>query len=866
MKHKNQTNLDSGGEPKKRPTQDTALGKTDEACKRAKEGLRESEEKFRLLSEQSLLAIGIIQDGLFKFVNQAYCDISGYSIDEIRTWKPYEFSKVVHPDDRKFVTDQINKKQSGDPGALIRYQFKGLNKNNEIRWLELYSKTVSYGKKPADLVTFIDITERMRAAEALSAKEELYRAIFENTGTATVLIEKDTIISLANREFECLSGYSKQEIEGKMKWTEFVAEEDLEIMRVRHQLRRIHEKDIPNHYEFHFLDRHKNIHDIYLTAELIPGTKKTIASLLDITENKKAEAALRTAQEQTSLIFNSSMDAILLTAPDGSIFAANPAARRMFGRTEEEICSLGRSGIVDSSDPRLAAALEERARTGSYRGELTGLHKDGSKFPIEISSAVFLDKEGRKRTSIVIRDLTEHKRAEEALCASEMLFSTVFNSSPIAIAITRMSDSRFLNVNEAWERITGYSRSDALGHNAIELGLFASQTDRDKLESLLASPGPSHDMEINLKKKSGEWASFLMTAEGIKAEDEMCLLTMAIDITERKRTEDALKEREEFLSSVVENIPDMIFIKDAEELRFVRFNRAGENLLGYKRDDLIGKNDYDFFPKEQADFFINKDKDVLSSGRQVDIPEEPLDTKTGRRILHTKKIPICDKRGRPIYLLGISEDITERKQSEERLNQSFMRLRESLGATIQAMAMTVEARDPYTAGHQRRVSDLGRAIATEMNLDADKIEGVRMASAIHDIGKISVPAEILSKPSKLSPLEYQLIKIHPQAGYDILKDIDFPWPIARIILEHHERVNGSGYPNGLTGESLLMESKILSVADTVEAIASHRPYRPSLGVDEALKEIHRQRGILFDPDVVRACLKIFHEKGYKLPD
>jgi len=167
-------------------------------------------------------------------------------------------------------------------------------------------------------------------------------------------------------------------------------------------------------------------------------------------------------------------------------------------------------------------------------------------------------------------------------------------------------------------------------------------------------------------------------------------------------------------------------------------------------------------------------------------------------------------------------------------------------------------------GHQQRVADLARSIATEMGLSADRQDFIRTASSIHDIGKIAVPAEILSKPTKLTDLEFGLIKTHSQSGYDILKDIEFPWPVADVVLQHHERMDGSGYPHGLKGENISLEARILAVADVVEAITSHRPYRPALGIDVALEEISRNRGILYDADVVDACLKLFREKGYTL--
>jgi putative nucleotidyltransferase with HDIG domain len=186
-----------------------------------------------------------------------------------------------------------------------------------------------------------------------------------------------------------------------------------------------------------------------------------------------------------------------------------------------------------------------------------------------------------------------------------------------------------------------------------------------------------------------------------------------------------------------------------------------------------------------------------------------------------------------------------------------------LQATIQAMALTVEVRDPCTSGHQRRVANLARAIAGEMGMETDLVEGIHVAGLIHDLGKISVPAEILSKPTKLTGIEFGLIKVHPQAGYDILKEIEFQGPVAQIICQHHERLDGSGYPAALKGAEICREARVLAVADVVEAIVSHRPYRPAKGIDTALGEISEKRGILYDPQVVDACLRLFREKGFR---
>ena len=205
----------------------------------------------------------------------------------------------------------------------------------------------------------------------------------------------------------------------------------------------------------------------------------------------------------------------------------------------------------------------------------------------------------------------------------------------------------------------------------------------------------------------------------------------------------------------------------------------------------------------------------------------------------------------------------ECKRAEEELKQTLEKLQKTLVSTVQAMSQTVEIRDPYTAGHQRKVAELAYTIATEIGLPKEQINWLYLTAIIHDIGKIYVPAEILSKPGRLSKFEFDIIKAHAQVGYDILKVIEFPWAVADIVLQHHERLDGSGYPNGLSDDNILLEAKVIAVADVVEAMASHRPYRPALGIDKALEEISRGRGILYDADVVDACLKVFTEKGFK---
>jgi HD-GYP domain-containing protein (c-di-GMP phosphodiesterase class II) len=228
-----------------------------------------------------------------------------------------------------------------------------------------------------------------------------------------------------------------------------------------------------------------------------------------------------------------------------------------------------------------------------------------------------------------------------------------------------------------------------------------------------------------------------------------------------------------------------------------------------------------------------------------------------RNALHRRQLEIDNR----AYRESLQKQVAERTAA---LQDSMEKLGKALEGSIQAIARTVETRDPYTAGHQQRVADIASAMAVEMGLSDAFAYGIRMGGVIHDLGKISVPVAILSKPGRINNIEFDLIKTHPTVGFDILKTIEFPWPIAQMVLQHHERINGSGYPSGLAGEEVILEAKILGVADVVEAMASHRPYRPALGIDKALEEISKNRGELYDSDAVDICLKLFREKGFGL--
>jgi PAS domain S-box-containing protein/putative nucleotidyltransferase with HDIG domain len=258
-------------------------------------------------------------------------------------------------------------------------------------------------------------------------------------------------------------------------------------------------------------------------------------------------------------------------------------------------------------------------------------------------------------------------------------------------------------------------------------------------------------------------------------------------------------------------------------------------------------------------------KDALEKQKPYDLDMRIRRPDGTERVVHAGGEIDRDANGKPVRFFGTIQDVTEKKRTEEQIQHYLQQLETAFISTVEVATNLSEMRDPYTAGHARRVGAIAVAIGAELGFDARRQEGLRVAGYLHDIGKISIPTEILCKPGRIDPMEFDLIKEHAQGGYDILKDVEFPWPVAEVAHQHHERIDGSGYPNGLKGESILLEARILAVADVVEAMSSHRPYRPGLGIDKALAEIERGSGIVYDATVADACLKLFREKGYTIP-
>lgn len=457
----------------------------------------------------------------------------------------------------------------------------------------------------------------------------------------------------------------------------------------------------------------------------------------------------------------------------------------------------------------------------------------------------------------------ERKRAEEALRQSEQRLSLHIQKTPLAV-IEWDTDFRVLHWNRAAEQIFGYTAAEAAGQHAsfIIPDRFKPHVDRI-WEDLMANKGGERSNNENVTKDGRtitcEWYNTPLVDGSGRI---IGVASLAQDITERMRTETALRDSEELYRRLVASIPDLIIRTDLDgDILFA--NEVAARMNGDKDTrGLVGLNVFNFVAPEDREKALSAAQRMFE--KKVGPQEIALVFRDGNRVpFEIDGAILRDAEGAPYGIVYLCRNITERKRAETDLREGLAKLRATLKASIDSLSSAIEMRDPYTAGHQERVTRLARAIALEMGLAAERVEAIEIAGVIHDIGKLYVPAEILSKPTKLTDLEYALIKMHAQAGYTILSKIDFPWPIARIVHEHHELINGSGYPQGLSGKDILLEAKIICVADVVEAMSSHRPYRPALGINAALDEITQKRGILFEREVVDACLRLFRERHFK---
>ncbi|MGD0355931.1 MAG: PAS domain S-box protein [Dehalococcoidia bacterium] len=579
----------------------------------------------------------------------------------------------------------------------------------------------------------------------------------------------------------------------------------------------------------------------------------------DLSRVEELKDKLSQSEERYRTILDQMQDSYYEVDLAGNYTFVSESAGHSLGYSREEMMGKNyRFTALEEDTESIFAIFNGVYRTGKpNRGFPHRIrHKDGSIIFSEVSVDLKRDEQGViTGFKCVSRDITGRRQMEEELRESEELFRTLLENAPDGVYMNDL-EGNFLYGNRKCEEIIGYERGELIGKNFLELNILpenslarAAQLLQDNING--KSTGPD---ELELIKKDGRRIPIEINTNVVPRKGQTVVLAFVRDITERKYTEVALQNSEEKYRNLFDNASEAIFVAQAGKIVFL--NPRASCISGYSSEELMASPFIEFIHPDDRELVTDRHLRRLKGEELPPLYEFRIIQKNGGTRwaeLHAVVISWESKQA----TLNFLEDITERKLAEEKLGKSYKSLKKTLNDAIETMVKIVEMRDPYTAGHQRKVADLAIAIAKEMKFEDSEIEQLKMAALIHDIGKIYVPTDILNKPGKLSEIELQLIKSHSQYGYDIVRGMNCPCSVAQAILQHHERLDGSGYPNRLKGEDTLLEAKILAVADVVEAIASHRPYRPAQGVHIAMEEISKNKGKLYDPDVVDACLKLF---------
>ena len=557
------------------------------------------------------------------------------------------------------------------------------------------------------------------------------------------------------------------------------------------------------------------------------------------------------------LIETMSESAATLSA-DGDILYCNARLANTLRRPLDKVLGTALRSHLPPGDRNGLDAVLRQAGTEPIRREIRLKTSEGRLVTVYLSATCLQGDGGERVFCLVFTDPIEQKRFEE-IVAAEQLARLILEQAAEAIVVCD-DQGRVIRSNQEAQR---FCLENPLLQPFSEA--FPLRSDRTPFSLASALQGVIlKNIEVEMELKGQSFALLLNAGPLFTIQQQIlgCVVTLT-DITERKQMEESLRKSEENFRRSLDDSPLGVLIATAED-EIIYANQASLDIYGYdsveelKRIPLKER----YTPESYPEFKIRKGK----RGRGEFGPSEyalSIVRKNGEvRHVQVFRKEIFWNSVRQFQI--IYRDITELKEAEGKLQDTLKSLRNSVSMTIQAMVSAVEIRDPYTAGHQIRSANLARAIATEMGLPRMKIDAIRIAGSIHDIGKLSIPAEILSKPKKLSEIEFSLIKEHAQKGYEILKDVESPWPLAEMVYQHHERMDGSGYPRGLKGEEILMEARILAVADVVEAMASHRPYRPALGIDAAIEEIEKNKGVLYDRDVAETCLRLFRDKGFQI--
>ena len=458
------------------------------------------------------------------------------------------------------------------------------------------------------------------------------------------------------------------------------------------------------------------------------------------------------------------------------------------------------------------------------------------------------------------------KGLQTAFNRSEMRYRRLFETAYDGILILDFESGKVIDANPYILNMLGIDLKTSIGKELWEIGIFSDIKASKEAFTVLKAVGYIRYEDLPLETPDGVRHEVEFISNAYMDGTDQVIQCNIRDISERIISEELLALEKIHSDKIIIDARDA-FISIDSEGNILEWNPSAVKLFGFSRKSVVGKNLADLIiPSEHKKSHTAGMKNYFELGTHKVLNKHVEITavhKSGK-VIPVELSIVPEGKGRETVFNAFIRDLTDRNKTKDLVVKSNELLKKSLLGTVDVISKMMELRDPYTSGHQSRVSEISVLIAQTMGLDKDQVEGIRIGAIIHDIGKIKTPSELLSKPRKLSDIEYQLIKEHAKSGYNLLKDVEFPWPIANIAHQHHERIDGSGYPQGLKGNEICLEAKIVAVADVVEAMGSHRPYRSALGVEAAMIEIYSHKNTFYDKDVVKACMKVFSEKKYTL--
>jgi PAS domain S-box-containing protein/putative nucleotidyltransferase with HDIG domain len=834
----------------------------EQRSQRAEYALRESKEELEAIFNQVRDGIIVLDlTGKIIKINKRITDNTGYTEEDL-LGKRFNHLRMFTPQSIAKMLFNFSKSLAGI--EILPYEVEGHSKNGERRIAEISGALLRKNGKAAGVVTVMrDITERKQAEEALRESEERFRKVVETMKVGLAGTDENGILTYVNEYSSSMIGYSVDEMIGRDPTDFYYDEEERKAQKEIFEKRKKGMRDAPTHEIAWRTKDGRKVYSILSPTPIFDAQgryKGSFAIHTEITERKRIEEALRESEEKYRELINGMNDTAWVIDFEGNFIDVNNAAVEVLGYSREALLSMGPHDIDNTLDAEEIRELIKEMPTDKIQVfETTHTAKDGKVIPVEIKSSL-VTYQGKRAILSIARDITQRKQAEEALQESERKWRSLYENLPGGSFI--VNDHYIIeDVNDILCTLTGFTREELVG----QLCNIICPKGPHKCPIFDVGKERIDNDETAVKTKEGQFVPIIKSVRRICMGAKKGVVENFQDITEIVRAEEAVRQSEERFRALYEDNPSMYFMVDAQGT-VLSVNPFGAEQLGYAVEELIGQSVLKVFDPNDREAAQQQMMACLERPGEVGYWELRKVRQDGSMLwVREAARSVQGADGRPVVLI-VCEDITEHKHAEENLRESFERLRRSLESTVGALASTVEMRDPYTAGHQQRVADLACRIAEEMGLSDEQIHGIRFAGLIHDIGKINVPAEILNKPGELNEIEYSFFKQHPQIGYDVLKTIEFPWPVAQIVLQHHERMDGSGYPQGLSGADIIMEARILAVADIVEAIASHRPYRPARGTGDALEEILHNKGILYDAEVVDACLRVFYERGFRFEE